>query len=92
MVVEEHWDALFLFFVESREGANMETVTGGSVGGKVAGDRTLRARFALMALIVNCGEYGCQKKTRENKQTRKQKKAKIGVREMWGVGGFGCFC
>ena len=51
----------------------MWAATGGSVECKIAGDHTQRARLALMALIVNCGEYVCQKEPREKKQTGKQK-------------------
>ena len=43
--------------MESREEAIVETFFGGSVDFDFHGDWTLRAHFALMALIVNCGEY-----------------------------------
>ena len=57
MEIVEHWDALLEFLVESRESANLETITGGSVHFELLDDRTLRARFDLLALIVNCVEY-----------------------------------
>ena len=54
---------------------NVETFTGGSVVFELHGDRTLRVQFALMALIVNCGEYkGVNKKYQLRSQCRRKQK------------------
>ena len=87
MEVAEHWGSLLEFIVDSREGANAQTFTGESVELELYGDRTFRARFALMVLIVNCGEHkgeekhksyeikkGKKKKTGEKKKRRKKRK------------------
>ena len=67
--VVERCDALLKFLAESREGENVRTYKGGSVDFELRGHRTLRAGFVLMALMVNCGEYGCWKdRERERKR------------------------
>ena len=53
MEVVEDWGSLLEFLVESREGANVETFTGGSIEFELHGDLTLKAQFALLALIAN---------------------------------------
>ena len=73
MEVVEHWDSLLDFLVQTTEGANVETFTGGCVEVELHRDRTLRNRFALMAVIVNCDEHKGVGK-RVTKMERRKKK------------------
>ena len=57
MEVVVHWDSLLEILIESKERANVEMFTKGSVDFELHGDQTLKARFALIALIVNCVEH-----------------------------------
>ena len=50
--VVDHWNDLLAFLVESREGIDLTTYSGSSVEVDLAGDRTLRARFALMSTVM----------------------------------------
>ena len=56
MKVVEHWNSPPEFLIETREGAKVDTFSSGSVEFEFFNDRTLRVRFALMALIVDCSE------------------------------------
>ena len=83
MEVVEHWDSLLELPVQTREGANVETFTGGCVEVELHRDRTLRNRFALMALIVNCDEHkGVRKRvTKMERGERKKRWEKDSKRE-----------
>ena len=50
--VVDHWNDLLSFLVESREGIDLTTSSGSSVEVDLAGDRILRARFALMSTVM----------------------------------------
>ena len=73
MEVQEHCGSPVELLVESRERANFETLTSGSVEFELYGDGTLRAWIALMVLIVNLDEYkGVKKQELRNQGRRKE--------------------
>ena len=55
--IVEHWDALLAYLIERREGFDITGHNANSVERNPAVDRTLRAQFALRAVIVKISDY-----------------------------------
>ena len=55
--VAEHWDDFLNYLVDSREGIDVTGHNANTVERDLATDRTLRARFALIASIAKIINY-----------------------------------